>query len=138
MSDWERMKRYDVKHNVRYFYKQVEQRLCRLPGVQVKGRIFFLKNTLNSEERQKVCSIACYKFFAYFMNTTLVKIFPFCCEPFIEPFFQIFVRIKDAVQRVRVSPTQTSGNWKESSLVSKPQGVKLPSLQGVANQFCCM
>ena len=43
----------------------------------------------------KVCSVACYTFFSSFgkfVNTTPLKIFPFCCEPFTEPFFHIFVR----------------------------------------------
>jgi len=45
----------------------------------------------------KVCSIASYTFFSsfeQFVDTTPVKIFPFCREPFIEPFFHIFVRTK--------------------------------------------
>ena len=46
----------------------------------------------------KVCSIASYTFFPYFgwefVDISPVKIFPFCREPFIEPFFHIFVRTK--------------------------------------------
>ena len=45
----------------------------------------------------KVCSIANYTFFpsfGQFVDTTSIKIFPFCREPFIEPFFHIFVRTK--------------------------------------------
>ena len=45
----------------------------------------------------KVCLTVCYTFlpsFGQFVNTTPVKIFPFCCESFIEPFFHIFVRTK--------------------------------------------
>ena len=43
----------------------------------------------------KVYSIASYTFFPsfeQFVDTTPVKIFPFCCEPFIELFFHIFVK----------------------------------------------
>ena len=45
----------------------------------------------------KVYSIASYTFFPSFgqlVDTTPVKIFHFCREPFIEPFFHIFVRTK--------------------------------------------
>jgi len=75
----------------------------------------------------KVCSIASYTFFpsfGQFMDTTPIKIFPFCRKPF-EPFFHIFVRTK-ALQ-VRDPLMQTSGNRKEPSLVSKPHGVELLS-----------
>jgi len=78
----------------------------------------------------KVCSIASYTFFpsfGQFVNTTPVKIFSFCREPFIEPFFHIFIRTQSAAQQVRDSSMQTNGNWKELSLVSKPHGVELPS-----------
>ena len=59
--------------------------------------IFFVKNTFNSEERQKVCSVACCTFvpsFGQIVNTTSVKIFSFCCELFVNPLFHIFVRTK--------------------------------------------
>ena len=45
----------------------------------------------------KVRSIVCCTFFLSFgqlVNTRIVKIFAFCCEPFIGPFFHIFVRTK--------------------------------------------
>jgi len=90
----------------------------------------------------KVCSIASYTFFpsfGQFVDTTLVKIFPFCREPFIEPFFHIVRTNQSAAQQVRDPSTQTSGNRKESSLVSKPHGVELPScFQRVLNWFCRM
>ena len=44
-----------------------------------------------------LCCFACYTFspfFGQFVITTSVKIFPFCCKPFVEPFFLIFVRTK--------------------------------------------
>ena len=45
----------------------------------------------------KVCSIASYTFFpsfGQFVDTMPVNIFSLCREPFIEPFFRIFVRTK--------------------------------------------
>ena len=78
----------------------------------------------------KVCSIASYTFFpsfGQFVDTTPVKIFPFC-EPFIEPFFHIFVRTKALLSvHVRDPSMQTSSNRKEPSVVSKPHGIELPS-----------
>jgi len=77
----------------------------------------------------KVYSIASYTFFppfGQFVDITPVKIFPFCRESFIEPFFHIFVRTS-AAQQVRDLSMQTSDNQKEPSLVNKPHGVELPS-----------
>ena len=77
----------------------------------------------------KICSIVSYTFFpsfGQFMDTALVKIFPFCHEAFIEPFFHIFIRTK----RYSASAwpiDANSDNRKEPSLVSKPHGVELPS-----------
>ena len=74
-----------------------------LPGVQVWNAAFFLNKKQVKFERMikialfNVCSIVCYTFspsFDQFKNTTSVKIFPFCYEPFIELFFHIFVRTK--------------------------------------------
>ena len=74
--------------------------------VQVWNDDFFFKKTRKNEikigrmikrDLFKVCSIANYTFFpsfGQFVDTTPVKIFSFCREPFIEPFFHIFVRIK--------------------------------------------
>jgi len=76
----------------------------------------------------KVCSIASYTFFPpfeQFVDTTSVKIFPFCRESFIESFF--LRTNQSAAQQVRDPSMQTSGNRKEPSLVSKPHGVELPS-----------
>ena len=78
----------------------------------------------------KVCSIASYTFFpsfGQFVDTTPVKIFPFCREPFIEPFFHLRMN-QSAAQQVREPWMQTSGNRKELSLVNKPHGVELPSV----------
>ena len=75
----------------------------------------------------KVCSIASYTFFpsfGQFVDTTPIKIFPFCREPFIEPFFHIFRTNQSAAQQVRDPSMQTSDNRKEPSLVSKPHGVE--------------
>ena len=83
-------------------------------------------------------SIVSYIFFpsfGKFVDTTPIKIFPFCRETFIEPFFYIFVRTK---VQVRDPSMQTSGNRKEPSLVSKPHGVELPSWVHVPNWFCRM
>ena len=101
-----------------------------LPGVQVWNADFFLNKHVKFGRRMKSvlfkeCSIACYTFppsFGQFVNTALVKIFPFCCETFIEPFFHIFVRTK-----VRDVSMQTSGNRKQANPVSKSHGVELPS-----------
>ena len=76
-----------------YYYHQV---------YQYEMRIFFFKKHVKIRRMIKsvlfkVCSIACYTFFpsfGQFLNTTPLKIFSLCCEPFIEPFFHIFVRIK--------------------------------------------
>jgi len=78
----------------------------------------------------KVCSIASYIFFpsfGQFVDTTSVKIFPFCREPFIEPFFSHLRTNQSAAQQVRDLSMQTSDNRKEPSLASKPHGVELPS-----------
>ena len=61
------------------------------------------------------------------MNTTSVKIFPFCCEPFIDPFFHIFARTKALLSKCVKSSMRTSGNGKETNRVSKPHGVEFPS-----------
>ena len=71
-----------------------------VPGVQVWNEHFL--NTLNSEDWQKVLYTRyapplVHTFspsFWQFVNVTAVKIFSFCCEPFIGPFFHIFVRTK--------------------------------------------
>ena len=73
-----------------------------LPGVQVWNEDFFLRNhvkfgTMINNALFKVCSIACYIFFpsfGQFVNTMSVTIISFCCKPFAEPFFHIFVRTK--------------------------------------------
>ena len=78
----------------------------------------------------EVCSIACYTFSHLphnFVNSTPVKIFPFCCESFVESFFHIFVRTEALPRKCVKSSVQTNGNWKESNPVSKPHGVELPS-----------
>ena len=105
-------------------------------GVQVwNADSFFWKNTLNCEQwckgaLFKVCSISCYTFslsLKQFVNSMPVKIIPFCCEPFVESFFHIFVRIKALLGKCVKSSMQTNGNRKEPSLVSKPHGVEPPS-----------
>ena len=74
----------------------------------------------------KVCFIASYTFFpsfGQFVDTMPVKIFPFCREPFIEPFFHILNQThtnQSAIQQVRDLSMQTNSNRKEPSLVSKP------------------
>ena len=76
----------------------------------------------------KVCSIVCYTFFSFlgqFVNITLVKIFSFCCEPFIKPFFSHLRTNRSAAQQVRDQSMQTSGNRKEPSLLSNPHEVEL-------------
>ena len=92
-------------------------------------RIAFLKKHVKFERIVKsslfkVCSIA----FIHFshLSGTSVKIFSFCCEPFIEPFFTSPYE-QSAAQQVRDLSVQTSGNWKEPSLVSNPHGVELPN-----------
>ena len=68
-----------------------------LPRVQVRNAI--QTNTLNSEER---CPIVCYTLlpsFDQFVNATPVKIFLFCCESFVEPFFHIFVRTRGLLDK---------------------------------------
>ena len=98
-------------------------------------RIFFLKKhvkfgRLTKSGLFKVCSVACYTFspiFRAICEYHVSKIFFFCCEPFIEPFFHIFVRIKALLSKVRNPLMQTSGNRKELSPVSKPHEVELPS-----------
>ena len=55
------------------------------------------------------------------------KIFPFCCEPFLESFFHLLVRTKALLSKCVKSSMQTSGNRKKPSLLSKPHGVELSS-----------
>ena len=64
----------------------------RVSGVLVWMRIFFY--TLNSEEWERVLYskyallhrlLLFFSSFGQFVNTTLVKIFSFCCESFVEP-----------------------------------------------------
>ena len=77
----------------------------------------------------KVYSIASYTFFpsfGQFVNTTPVKIFPFCREPFIEPFFHIFVRTKALLSKC-VTHRCKQVVIGRSQVVSKPHGVELPS-----------
>ena len=114
-----------------HVFRTVTEREVIIPGVQVWNVNFsFLKKHVKfgrmiKSDLFKVCSIACCTFFpsfGQFVNTTPVKIFPFCCEPFTETFFHIFVRCSASA-----SSMQTSENRKEASLVSKPQGVELTS-----------
>ena len=76
-------------------------------------------------------SIACYIIFSsfgQFANTTSEKIFPLCCELFVERFFHIFAQTKALLSKYVTQTMQTSGKRKETSLVSKPHGVgRLPS-----------
>ena len=68
------------------------------------------------------------------------KIFPFSCESFIESFFHIFIRTKALLSKCVKLSMQTSGNLKEASLVSKLNGVELPSwvhFRRIENRFCC-
>ena len=60
-------------------------------------RIFLVKRNVKSGKMTiiKVCSIVYVAFFppqGQFVKRTSIQIFPFCCEPFTEPFFHIFVR----------------------------------------------
>jgi len=98
--------------------------------------IFFPKKTRKNDkfgrmikrDLFKVYSIASYTFFSsfeQFVDTTPVKIFPFCREPFIDPFFRL--RTNQSSVQQSVWPIETSGNQKEPSLVSKPHGVEFPS-----------
>jgi len=77
----------------------------RIPGVQVWNDDFFPKKTIRKikfgrmikRDLFKVCFIASYIFFpsfGQFVDITPVKIFPFCRELFIEPFFHIFIWTK--------------------------------------------
>jgi len=101
----------------------------------MKRRSFSQKKTIKfgrmiKRDLFKVCSIASYTFFPsfrQFMDTTPVKIFPFCRELFIEPFFSHLRTNQSAAQQVRDPSMQTSDNRKEPSLVSKPHGIELPS-----------
>ena len=74
----------------------------------------------------KACSMVCYTLFpsfGQFVNTTPIKIFSFCCEPFL----YIFVRTKALLSKCLKSSLQTNGNRKEPSLVNKQHLVELPS-----------
>ena len=76
----------------------------------------------------KVYSIASYTFFpsfGQFVDTTPVKIFPFCREHSSSHFFTS--SYQSAAQQVRDPSMQTSGNRKEPSLVNKPHGAELSS-----------
>ena len=81
-------------------------------------KVKFKKNDTKSVSF-KVCSIACYTpfpFFGQFENITAVKIFPFYCEPFMEPFFHIFAQTKallskDVIHRCKQVAIGRSQVW---------------------------
>jgi len=113
----------------------------------MKWRFFFQKKHVKfgrmiKRDLFKVCSIASYTFFpsfGQFVNTTSVKIFPFCREHSSSYFFTSSYEPK-RTKRCSASVMQTSGNRKKPSLVSKPHGVELSSwmLPRVPNWFCRM
>ena len=75
----------------------------------------------------KVCSIACYTFFpsfGQFVNTTPVKIFPLLLQTIHRAIFSHLRTNQSATQQMRDPSIQTSGNLKESSLVTKPHWVE--------------
>ena len=77
----------------------------------------------------KVHSIACYTIFpsfGRFVNTTPVKISPFCCEPFVESFFHIFVRIEAPLSKY-VNHRCKQVVIGRSQVWSKLPGMELPS-----------
>jgi len=82
--------------------------------------IFFPKNKFGRMIKRdlfKICSIANNIFlpsFGQFVDTTPVKIFPFCREPFIESFFHLRTN-QSAAQQVRDPSMQISGNQKAKS-----------------------
>ena len=87
----------------------LQKHVVMLPGVQIWNAEFFLKEHVKfgrilKSALFKVCSITGYTFFPFFgqfVNTTSVQIFPFCCEPFVEPFFSHLRTKQSATQQVR-------------------------------------
>jgi len=117
----------------RTFDKVVGRADPAIPGVfgyiyqvyKYEMTIFFLKKHVKpgrmiKRDLFKVCFIASYTFFpsfGQFVNTTPVKIFPFCREPFIEPFFSHLRTNQSAAQQVRDPSMQTSANLLRRSQV---------------------
>ena len=100
-----------------------------LSCVRVWNVDFFLKKHVKFERMRSAFFkvpphrlLYIFPIFWKFMNTT-----PFCCEPFTELFFHVFVQTKALFSKYVKSSMQTSGNLKEPSLASKQHGIELSS-----------
>ena len=140
----------DVHYSVVLQFLSISTGCCQttryrtdIPGVQVWNTDFFLKKhvkfgrTLNSV-LFKVCSIVCYTFFSIFQAICEYHA-PFPANVSSSHFFTSSYEPKHC-SALRDTSTQSSDNWKESSPVSKSQGVEHRSwvLPTCSDRFCRM
>ena len=127
--------------------KKINKKISTKYQVHKYEMRFFFKENLKFG-RMKKCFIQnmihrllySFPFIRTYVNATSVKIFSFCCEPFVEPFFHIFVRTKTllskcATHRCKQAVIGKSQVW---WVIHMGQNFPAECFQRVANRFCHM
>ena len=104
--------------------------LVKYQGYKYEMRFLFLKNTLNSEEWQKVILnwwLYIFSIFRVILEYHVSKNLSLSLRTIHPAIFSHLRMNQSAAQQVRDPLIQISGNRKEPSLVSKPYGIELSS-----------